>query len=306
MKYLITLAVYVLVFGTLGATLALSFTLWGCRREQKFMKIFLFISYLTLLYLLSGMRFALTIFAGWDRGILTFDILERVFLASLIFFLPATMNFLLGRKWTVLRVTRIIISAIIYLSSGIVSLFTQSSPLPGMLAVLSFLLIIFFVMADAASVLPLIRDEVTRIALTLLYSITFLYLPLAQVIHLILTGYELLLFLALVFYYFILSICAIVYFHRLLISATSDDDRLAFREICASAGLTKREAEIAELISTGLSYKEIASLLDISPNTVSNHIGTIYRKTGTRSKVDMVNTLRDYSHNSAREATEPG
>lgn len=295
MRYLLTLTVYVLAFGTLGAALSLSFTLWAHRQDRKLLKTFLFIGYLTLLFLLEGMRFALTSFAGWDRGVLTFDILERVVLASLIYFLPATMNFLLGRRWTVFRITRVIVSSVIYLSSGIGSLFAKSSPFPGVLAVLSFLLIILFVLSDAARALPLIRDEVTRMALTLLYSITFLYLPLAQVVHLVLSGYELVLFLASSFYHLILAICAIVYFHRSLLSAADGDDESVFHEACVNAGLTKREIEIAVLISKGFSYKEIALQLDISPNTVSNHVGTIYRKTGTRSKVDMVNTLRDHS-----------
>ncbi len=298
MKYLLTLAVYILAFGALGAALGLSYTLWGRYREKKLLKTFLFIAYLTLLFLLGGLRFALTGFAGWDRGTLVFDILERVVLSSLIFFLPATMNFILDRRWTTPRIVRVIVSVVIFLSSGIVSLFINSSPIPGILAVLAFLFIIFFVLVVAARELPLIRDEITRMALTLLYSVTFLYLPLIQVLHLVSTGYELAMFIASSIYHIILAMCAIVYFHRSLVSPDFDsieDSDSLFHTACDRAGLTKREVEIAQLISTGFTYKEIALQLDISPNTVSNHVGTIYRKTGTRSKIDMVNVLWNYS-----------
>jgi DNA-binding NarL/FixJ family response regulator len=42
--------------------------------------------------------------------------------------------------------------------------------------------------------------------------------------------------------------------------------------------LTKRELEIGYLLYKGKTYKEIASDLEISPNTVDNHISKIYKK----------------------------
>ena len=50
--------------------------------------------------------------------------------------------------------------------------------------------------------------------------------------------------------------------------------------------LTPRELEILWGIAKGLSYNEIASLLEMSPNTVPTHIKAIYRKlqVGTRGE----------------------
>lgn len=42
--------------------------------------------------------------------------------------------------------------------------------------------------------------------------------------------------------------------------------------------LTPREAEVVGLVSEGCSQKEIARRLGVSPDTVDNHIGTIWRK----------------------------
>lgn len=47
-----------------------------------------------------------------------------------------------------------------------------------------------------------------------------------------------------------------------------------------TATLTKRETQIAELIAWGLTKKEVAEKLFISPRTVENTARSIYEKTG--------------------------
>lgn len=56
--------------------------------------------------------------------------------------------------------------------------------------------------------------------------------------------------------------------------------------------LSKREMEILNLIALGMSYRSIADDLDISPNTVRVHIGNIYGKLATSSKVEALNRAR--------------
>jgi DNA-binding CsgD family transcriptional regulator len=290
-------SVFILACGSMGSVLGLSAALWIKRREQKLFKTQLFLFYLTVLFFLSGLRFGLGVFADWNGPGITlfFELLERAAFASLIYFLPATINYLLGRRWTKGRLVQVLAAAVVYLVSGVVSLLTGGSMLPGMLAVLAFLLIILFVLVDASRSLPMVRDEGTRVSLFLLYGITFVFLPLAQILPLIVDGYERAVFLAGALYYLAIGISANIFFLRALTSNDSqvwDSDNTGFLYSCGKAGLTTREIEIAGLISRGFTYKEIAAELDISPNTVSNHIGTIYRKTGTRSKVEMVNALR--------------
>ena len=50
--------------------------------------------------------------------------------------------------------------------------------------------------------------------------------------------------------------------------------------------LSKREDEILSLLSQGLLYKEIASMLNISINTVRTHVVSIYRKLHVCSRTD--------------------
>jgi DNA-binding CsgD family transcriptional regulator len=51
------------------------------------------------------------------------------------------------------------------------------------------------------------------------------------------------------------------------------------------AGLTAREVEVLRLVSRGMSSKEIAAALVISPKTARNHIEHIYTKIGASSRV---------------------
>lgn len=62
----------------------------------------------------------------------------------------------------------------------------------------------------------------------------------------------------------------------------------AFDELCASAGLTPREHEIATLITQGNSQKRIAELLGLSYSTVQSYTKGIYPKMGVHSKQELV------------------
>src|SRR5205823_9041792 len=55
------------------------------------------------------------------------------------------------------------------------------------------------------------------------------------------------------------------------------------------AGLTSREVEVLRLLARGLSNKEIAARLFISPKTVGNHVEHIYGKIGasTRARASL-------------------
>jgi DNA-binding NarL/FixJ family response regulator len=52
--------------------------------------------------------------------------------------------------------------------------------------------------------------------------------------------------------------------------------------------LSPRESEILTLLAKGLSYVEIASLLDVSPHTVTTTIKNIYRKLAVHSRGEAV------------------
>jgi DNA-binding CsgD family transcriptional regulator/tetratricopeptide (TPR) repeat protein len=58
----------------------------------------------------------------------------------------------------------------------------------------------------------------------------------------------------------------------------------------AHLDITAREVDVLSLVADGLSNKDIASRLQLSPRTVEKHIESLMRKTGTRSRTQLAVT----------------
>ncbi len=56
----------------------------------------------------------------------------------------------------------------------------------------------------------------------------------------------------------------------------------------ADLGVTAREADVLALIAEGLANKEIAARLFLSPRTVERHVESLLRKTGARSRTQLL------------------
>ena len=65
-------------------------------------------------------------------------------------------------------------------------------------------------------------------------------------------------------------------------------------------GITPREREIIDLICAGSTNQEIADRLYISLATVKDHNYNIFRKTGVRNRVELVNLLGKERRGEAR------
>jgi RNA polymerase sigma factor (sigma-70 family) len=79
---------------------------------------------------------------------------------------------------------------------------------------------------------------------------------------------------------------------RKVVSAFSAEVQKANKEL---EKLSQREQEILDYLSKGYRYKEIASLLHISIETVRKHIHNIYEKLQVNSKIDALNKV-NYRH----------
>jgi DNA-binding CsgD family transcriptional regulator len=56
-------------------------------------------------------------------------------------------------------------------------------------------------------------------------------------------------------------------------------------------GLTAREQEVAQLMLRGATTAQVAGRLEISPHTVTDHIKSIFEKTGARTRGELSATL---------------
>jgi len=67
------------------------------------------------------------------------------------------------------------------------------------------------------------------------------------------------------------------------------------------AHLTPRQAEVLRLLERGLSTKQIARELHLSPETVRNHVRHLLRALGVNSRLEAVAAVRQGSHADAHE-----
>jgi DNA-binding NarL/FixJ family response regulator len=56
--------------------------------------------------------------------------------------------------------------------------------------------------------------------------------------------------------------------------------------------LTKRELEVLALMAEGLSHKDAAEKLFLSPKTVRTHLQNIYAKLQVKNKIEAINKVR--------------
>lgn len=67
------------------------------------------------------------------------------------------------------------------------------------------------------------------------------------------------------------------------------------KAFCAKSNLTPRESEILAILVEGVvRIKDVADRLKLSPNTVNNHVNSIFMKTRTRSKSQLLAGLLNY------------
>lgn len=60
------------------------------------------------------------------------------------------------------------------------------------------------------------------------------------------------------------------------------------RDVLTQKGLSHREAEVAELVTKGLSNKEVASQLFVTEKTVKFHLTNIYKKMAVKSRAQLI------------------
>ncbi len=67
--------------------------------------------------------------------------------------------------------------------------------------------------------------------------------------------------------------------------------QLTFEDLSKHYDITQREFEIMELITDGCTNQIIGEKLNISPNTVRNHISSIFKKLGVANRFELINYM---------------
>ena len=83
--------------------------------------------------------------------------------------------------------------------------------------------------------------------------------------------------------------------NELLIKGNKTNHLSADKQISINLpSLTRRENTIIDLVSRGAKNQEIADQLHISPNTVKTHLYSIFRKTSSRNRIELISRTQDY------------
>jgi len=95
--------------------------------------------------------------------------------------------------------------------------------------------------------------------------------------------------------FFCWNVLAIVSFLRYLVRPTAllEEGRVS-SGFSKEYGISPREVEVVELISHGMSNKEIANYLHVSFTTARTHVYNIFKKTGARSRVELLRIVSGY------------
>ena len=99
-----------------------------------------------------------------------------------------------------------------------------------------------------------------------------------------------------IFAFFLGNIFLPVYFSygTLLPSFTAEPAKsIPFEEFCKSFEVSPRESDVVREICNGLSNKEISDKLFISLQTVKDHTHHIYIKTNVKSRVQLINLVKE-------------
>ena len=72
-----------------------------------------------------------------------------------------------------------------------------------------------------------------------------------------------------------------------IIRGTAPGNIAVAQEEAAIPGISSREWAVALLVTNGLSNLEIANSLDVTERTVKAHIGSIFKKTGSKSRLQL-------------------
>ncbi len=96
---------------------------------------------------------------------------------------------------------------------------------------------------------------------------------------------------SLLLFYLAWNVVNLVYSVRHFFRPIDEEAAFLRSAVTESYSVTDREYSIIELIAEGHGNKQIASQLNISEQTVKNHIYNIYKKIGVFSRVELINKI---------------
>ncbi len=289
----INLLIYVFAFATGSMNICLS-VIFHIRKNFPWTKYYLvFQISITFILIIYALKLYANVFIEQYSPVLELVYTALLFsdIAFLIYFIPYFTTWVIATPWSIpLRVVFISLSGVFV---AIATLELVIGPFASFRAIL--LAIFFGVFSFSIFVLirnlKSIQDKDVRTISTAFIILSALMVPFIMIdVFFTIQGLA-----TLPIYYFWISLIILIYLVNYFVRIPESPGNTIDAKKLETFRITDREKEIIEEIRLGLTSKEIADHLDISVNTVNNHIANIYAKTEVNSRIDLLNILKDRS-----------
>ena len=222
-----------------------------------------------------------------------------VIMALMIYIIPAFLFNFLKIKWAVKENIIFIFISIFYFLIGILGILINYKfyILSVILFSISIVIIFFIGFKNYRN----ISDKTSKLLLKLLSIMSFITIALALLFFLYDPRIESnfintvdILFVLLYFWFNTVMLGYFLWYFLKILKMTSlkkESVDINNLEATAMSFLTKREKEISKLLLEGKNNKNVSLILDISLNTVNNHVANIYEKLDVKNRVEFVNKL---------------
>lgn len=288
-----TLLVYMVSFALGCMTLALAIV-YSMHTSHHWTKFFI-ICHASLLgcMMLLALQFISDLFLVGTASVVVGYVIGAIFLANVTFltvFVPYFTTWVIAHPWRNPYKTMFYVLAGIYLCLGIFHAITGNKTFDDLM-ILLFVFVVGFCLIIMLKNLSSIENRTARATCITIIIVSASMLP-AILLSMVFPSIKPLMY-GIYFLAFSISIMTFLFmeFVRLAREGSIGKKDLALEDL-ATYHITEREFVVIQLVSNGLTNKEIAANLGISANTVNNHVANIFSKTKVRSRIDLLNLLK--------------
>lgn len=219
----------------------------------------------------------------------------------LLYIIPIFLFHVLGMVFKKSEMSLVIAAACGYFVLALISLLTKIQ-IFGNISMVILFIAIFGNLAVGAKYIKNIKDTLLRRLVVFLGALTVVFIPFfifdtilfSTIFSMSINAGEIILPLFYLWWNTVMLGYFFWYFMRTQDITTKKENNENEYKAGKYYSLTKREEEIVFHITEGKSNKEIAIMLQISLNTVNNHVANIYEKVDVKNRVELVNAMKGF------------
>lgn len=287
-----TILLYMFAFATGCMTLVLS-VVFHIRENYQWTKYFIiFHASLLLVMVLQVLHVFVEVFLGNTVALVTSIVIQSLLAANvsfLIVFVPYFTTWIIAQPWRNPYRILFIVMSFVYMTLSVLHIIFDSLWVFQTSMMLVFVGTLFFCVAVIIKNLKtIVRTDVRTVSKSIII-LSFVMVPLL-VLSFIFPGGR---YITYPIYFMAFSIIILVFLFMYFKRMPHEPQRELTYSQVEQYHITEREFSVILLIKEGLTNKEIAGKLDISVNTVNNHVANIFSKTKVRSRIDLLNVLNE-------------